>query len=237
MFRNSLIQHFNARVILTSAVLASTTASVSAAVSGDTAILISTASTSARLTSVQLAQSAAIVYPTLQVGSMGETVSRLQSTLALLGFYQGNVDGTYGESTQQAVIAFQTAANLTADGIAGPATWRRLLPTPDEMSAADSTSNEDTTGVEALTETAPTQTGSEPAASSLPILRPSAEGPAVSQLQKNLQTLGYYSGAIDGSYGDLTEAAVREFQADRQLLVDAVVGPATWDALSRALQD
>ncbi len=247
MISNSLIQYFKVRVILTSAMLASTTAGVSAAVPSHVATRAPAANLSVQLASVQpnsvqLAQSAAVVYPTLQTGSTGETVSRLQATLKLLGFYQGDVDGTYGQSTQQAVVAFQSATSLATDGIAGPATWRKLLPTPDDTEVADSTSNEDTANedtasAEAPTEPAAVETDSEPATSNPPILRPSAEGPAVSQLQTELQTLGYYSGAIDGSYGELTEAAVRKFQADRQLLVDAVVGPSTWDALSRALEE
>ncbi len=254
MVSNSLIQHLKIRVILISATLASTTASVAATVPNDVASLTRTANAFAypntftkqsivQLNSfprvpVQLAQSTAIVYPTLRAGSAGETVSRLQATLKLLGFYQGNVDGAYGQSTQQAVIAFQTAADLTADGITGPATWRRLLPAPGDINAAAAdTSSGEVTSVESPTEPVTTETDSEPVASGPPILRPSAEGTAVSQLQEELQTLGYYNGAIDGSYGELTEAAVREFQADQQLIVDAVVGPATWDALSRALKE
>ncbi|NJM97614.1 MAG: peptidoglycan-binding protein [Phormidesmis sp. RL_2_1] len=71
--------------------------------------------------------------PTLRVGSTGAEVSRLQTTLRLLGFYQGNIDGTYSPATQAAVAQFQTAAGVSADGITGPSTWRKLLPTPDDV--------------------------------------------------------------------------------------------------------
>ncbi len=197
---------------------------------------------SAPLTSV-LAQSA-VVYPTLRVGSTGETVSRLQATLKLLGFYQGSVDGDYSQLTEQAVISFQTAVNLTADGITGPATWSALLPTTNEVEAtiASSAESPEPEPVESVSPE-PDQsesTQSETAEASNqdpPILRPSAEGTAVSQLQRELQTLGYYDSVIDGKYGELTEAAVRQFQSDQQLVVDAVVGPSTWEALSRALEN
>jgi len=43
--------------------------------------------------------------------------------------------------------------------------------------------------------------------------------------------LGYYQGEADGVYGPGTAEAVRRFQADHNLTPDAIVGPATYDAL------
>lgn len=37
------------------------------------------------------------------------------------------VDGVYGTNTKKAVVAFQTAAGLTADGICGPKTWNAIV--------------------------------------------------------------------------------------------------------------
>ncbi|MBE9079765.1 peptidoglycan-binding protein [Romeria aff. gracilis LEGE 07310] len=79
----------------------------------------------------QIAQ--ATSYPTLQLGSLGERVSELQSMLTLLSFYSGEVDGVYSESTQAAVVQFQTAAGLEANGVVGPDTWEKLLPTPGSI--------------------------------------------------------------------------------------------------------
>lgn len=42
-------------------------------------------------------------------------------------------------------------------------------------------------------------------------------GPPVKELQKDLQRLGYYQGALDGLYGPKTAAAVRALQADMKL--------------------
>lgn len=43
-------------------------------------------------------------------------------------------------------------------------------------------------------------------------------GEEVQALQQKLAALGYYDGEISGSYGDLTKAAVKAFQADHALL-------------------
>lgn len=50
----------------------------------------------------------------------------LQKTLKALGFDPGPIDGLPGRKTTAAVVAFQTANHLVADGIVGPATLRKL---------------------------------------------------------------------------------------------------------------
>ncbi|MBD2099553.1 peptidoglycan-binding protein [Leptolyngbya sp. FACHB-261] len=49
-------------------------------------------------------------------------VSTLQELLRDRGYYRGAVDGVYGQGTRSAVIAFQNANDLSADGVAGPNT-------------------------------------------------------------------------------------------------------------------
>ena len=61
-------------------------------------------------------------------GQRGEAVSALQYMLSLIGeFYDVippvQVDGVYGADTEAAVRAFQQAAGLPADGVAGEQTW------------------------------------------------------------------------------------------------------------------
>ncbi|MGN1367281.1 MAG: peptidoglycan-binding protein [Aristaeellaceae bacterium] len=50
------------------------------------------------------------------------------------------------------------------------------------------------------------------------ILTYGMSGDDVTRLQQKLTSLGYYDGEITGSYGDLTKAAVKAFQADFALL-------------------
>jgi peptidoglycan hydrolase-like protein with peptidoglycan-binding domain len=66
----------------------------------------------------------------------------------------------------------------------------------------------------------------------LPTLRFGNSGESVRVLQRLLRSNGYPV-TIDGSFGALTESAVRAFQARRGLTTDGIVGPVTWRELTR----
>ena len=62
-------------------------------------------------------------------------------------------------------------------------------------------------------------------------------GDAVRALQQALQNKGFSPGAIDGQYGNATQAAVIAFQNSEGLLADGVAGPRTLSALGLATSD
>jgi N-acetyl-anhydromuramyl-L-alanine amidase AmpD len=60
-------------------------------------------------------------------------------------------------------------------------------------------------------------------------------GPEVAAWQTLLASLGYTVGSIDGNFGARTEKATIQFQHDRGLAVDGVVGPTTLAASGRGV--
>lgn len=80
---------------------------------------------------------------TIRKGSKGNAVAELQGLLnAWDSQLQLAVDGKFGTATHAAVIRFQQAHGLTADGIVGPNTWCVLLqldvdPGDDDQEALD----------------------------------------------------------------------------------------------------
>ena len=64
--------------------------------------------------------------PMLRTGSRGDAVRKLQELLNAKGYTCGSVDGIFGSKTYAAVLAFQKANGLGADGIVGSLTWAKL---------------------------------------------------------------------------------------------------------------
>lgn len=58
-----------------------------------------------------------------------------------------------------------------------------------------------------------------------------SRGDDVKEVQRRLKNWGYYTGSVDGIYGEKTYRAVRLFQQKNGLTVDGVVGPKTAAAL------
>lgn len=62
----------------------------------------------------------------LAVGDTGQAVTDLQHRLSALGYWVGPTNGSFGDSTEQAVYALQKAAGITADGEVDPETRSAL---------------------------------------------------------------------------------------------------------------
>jgi N-acetylmuramoyl-L-alanine amidase len=163
----------------------------------------------------------------IQMGSTGAEVQEIQGVLGLMGLYGGPIDGRFDSGTAAAVVRFQQMAGLQADGVVGSATWVKLLPpAPGEAAVAVIVPAPAAQSVAAVRSAAPASV-----AEGDPVLRNKAIGPAVSRLQRRLQQLGFYSGAIDGGFGDETEKAVKAAQRHFGLDADGIVGEGTWRAI------
>lgn len=160
----------------------------------------------------------------LKLGSRGEDVKQLQNRLNQLGFSCGAADGIFGNATRTAVINFQRANGLAADGIAGPATLGKLFgstppknqnPPAENPSGGNPPSSESPRGGVPITQT----------------LKRGSRGEQVKILQNRLNELGYSVGTVDGIFGAQTQNAVIAFQRDNGLAADGIVGPKTIEKL------
>ena len=157
-------------------------------------------------------------YSKLQYTSSGSRVRVLQQALKDLGFTISKVDGVFGQSTFEAVMAFQKATGLTVDGKAGKNTLVKL------ESYFDSNGNvtqpmitpKPTADLDNIAYGIPTRT-----------LREGMGGQDVLYTQDRLAALGYLTGISDGQYGAATKAAVLAFQKKNGLSADGVLGTNT----------
>ena len=73
-------------------------------------------------------------------GSQGEQVRQVQTKLRQWGYYDGAIDGVFGQGTYDAVVLFQRRNGLTADGVAGSATLAAMGLSESTGAVAASTS-------------------------------------------------------------------------------------------------
>jgi len=162
---------------------------------------------------------------TLEMGSTGSEVRRLQQKLKDLGYLSGSADGSFGVATQAAVIAFQKNNNLTADGKAGTATQSKLYSGTARKATGNAAKIQESS--DGSTTSTSGRDTSDIASTGYVTLEAGSESEQVKTLQKRLKELGYYNGSIDGRYGEETQAAVMAFQLRNNLTVDGKAGPAT----------
>ena len=136
----------------------------------------------------------------------------LQVVLKSYGYYEGKIDGIFGNVSKKALISLQKLNNLDADGKIGPQTCSLLL-------------NKQTIVKNSLLLTSN---------ASIDSVNPdNTYSQEIYDAQIILKDLGLYLSTIDGLNGPGTKNAVREFQTKAGLVSDGVIGSKTKEALSK----
>ena len=140
----------------------------------------------------------------LEQGSTSGDVLVMQRKLKDYGYFAGEPDGAFGDTTRQAVETFQMTNGLPVTGVADGAVLMRLMAdSPISWSAF-------------LTEMSAAEGDS---------------GLNVYVLQRKLARLGLFEGNCSGSYGALTAEAVERYQRQNGLEETGEADAITWAAL------
>ncbi len=141
-------------------------------------------------------------YYAAQKGDEGTDITRIQSRLYELGYLASDteVTGSFGDTTEEAVMKMQSLNGLDQDGKVGRKTMNLLY-------SEDVKAN---------------------------MLAYGEKSDLVLAAQKRLKELGYMTTEPDGSYGNDTIIAVKQFQSRNDQIVDGYLGPATRVALNSA---
>ncbi len=172
----------------------------------------------AYLMAAKQAQERSLDLPQINAASSARDIREAQRLLRGFGFYKGRTDGVYADALREGILKFQTAQRLvgSADapgaGRIGPKTlgalqelWRRRIVarTAQKILLAQQVEDALSKRGQLLTQT----------------LSKGQSGAAVSSLQRFLAKQGYFDAkAVNGHYGDKTEAAVIAYQQDRGLV-------------------
>lgn len=138
------------------------------------------------------------LYNTLTWGDSGDEVLALQQRLIAL-YYEGvREDGIFGDDLVAVVKQFQNAAGMKPTGVADIAMQELLF--SDDPPLSPEKQAEMREDEEALTLT-------------VQALIPGDEGEEVTALQERLAYLGFYTGSVDGDFGNGTRRAVTNLQS------------------------
>ncbi len=164
----------------------------------------------------------------LKRGCKGSDVKTLQTRLKGLSFYSGVADGIFGGGTENAVKAFQKANSLSVDGVVGRNTHTALYRDGAPGGGTGGTGGSGGTGGDTGGGT-PTYTLGK--LNNQITLKKGSTGANVKDLQTALTIKGFFSGKIDGVFGNSTVTAVKSFQRSVKLDVDGLAGNYTLSAL------
>ena len=135
----------------------------------------------------------------------------MQIVLKSYGYYDGKIDGIFGNVSKNALISLQKSNDIGADGKIGPQTCKLLLDKKNVIKKKKLTTNipNKTTDIE------------------------NKYSQEIYDAQIILKNLGLYTSTVDGINGPGTKRAVREFQSKSGLVADGVIGSKTKAALSK----
>jgi peptidoglycan hydrolase-like protein with peptidoglycan-binding domain len=140
-----------------------------------------------------------------------EEIETYQTDLDAVGCWAGPVDGQLGPRTEAALREFQEAEGLPVTGTFGGQSEGALI-------AAAQAEDVVCGSVE----------------DAAPVAVDEASIHELEVWQHDLNVVGCYAGAEDGTLGPQTEAAIRNFQTAAGLTVDGQLGPVTEDALAES---
>ena len=132
----------------------------------------------------------------------------MQIVLKSYGYYNGQIDGIFGNNSKQSLILFQLNNQIEPDGIIGNETCTLLL-------------NKSNIQKYKIIKTIEAQNTINPYSQE------------IYDAQLILKDLGLYLSAVDGINGEGTKKAVKEFQTKSGLVADGVIGSKTKAALSK----
>lgn len=165
----------------------------------------------------------------LRLGQANDLVRLLQLRLNRISTNYPNIskiaqpDGVFSFDTEVAVTEFQRTFGLSADGIVGQATWYAVIRIYNAVKRLNELDSEGIS-LDEVTSQYPS------------LLQYGDSGSGVASLQYYLDYVSQFydsvrSVEVDGIFGDVTRAAVRDFQQTFGLTVDGIVGRETWDVL------
>ncbi len=135
------------------------------------------------------------------IGDSGDMVTKIQKRLKELGFYHDEITGYFGEKTQKAYKEFQKAAGVTIDGICGK-TDRDILYSSAAPHAQEEEKEETQKDQEKNTDD---------------VMSVGDYSDDVYSVQTRLIELKYMNDDATGYFGELTQAAVSDFQAYNEI--------------------
>mgnify|MGYP001440432295 CR=1 FL=1 len=140
----------------------------------------------------------------LGLGDNGKIVEDLHRLLMAANFPAPTEESSFTQETANSLRSFQETRHLDSTGVCDINTWYALI-----------------------------EAGYRLGDRLLYLQSPMLRGDDIAELQKRLGTIGFDSGQVDGIFGENTEQAVRDFQRNAGLPVDAIFGPDSLNMLNR----